>query len=366
VSVTSVTQTLPPPSTVLPAGAQAAVPSASTASMQNIEKNLEKWRQELIKGFRAFMWEGQRVVAAEVTVKLDATGGILQFLPIQQKRSFAFFNSKIDIASVKLTEVLECVPGAEINVENTEKNLMLTVIVREIPTARVVVLKLANRDERNVIMSKLRAVAAASAVLFEKGSSETKQTTSLTQVSTSKATFPSSAAAVKEGSVPTETNPLFAQRLTRRPSVREVVINRNLQGSATISAPESSSKEASGNGARSKVTVDNEGSSAFNPLSVKNLLTELKEEKEANAKVRLQLVAMNGELIERDEQLALMKKLQTDYESQLREKDNLMKQDTMVRLQLGKRLEQVLMDKEDALEQLEQLKAQLDMITRGL
>lgn len=94
----------------------------------------------------------------------------------------------------------------------------------------------------------------------------------------------------------------------------------------------------------------------MNPLSVKNLMVQLKEEKEATMKAKIQLMTMNGELVERDEQLAALKKSQADYEAQLREKDNLMKQDTMVRLQLGKRLEQVLMDKEDAFEQLEQLK----------
>lgn len=94
----------------------------------------------------------------------------------------------------------------------------------------------------------------------------------------------------------------------------------------------------------------------MNPLSVKNLMVQLKEEKEATMKAKIQLMTMNGEMVERDEQLAALKKSQADYEAQLREKENLMKQDTMVRLQLGKRLEQVLMDKEDALEQLEQLR----------
>lgn len=56
----------------------------------------------------------------------------------------------------RLVDILECVPGAEINVESSEKNLMLTVIAREASVSRVLVLKLANRDERNVIISKLR------------------------------------------------------------------------------------------------------------------------------------------------------------------------------------------------------------------
>ena len=68
---------------------------------------------------------------------------------------------------------------------------------------------------------------------------------------------------------------------------------------------------------------------------------------------------MTNELAERDEQINELMKAKQDFENKLKEKENMMKQDNMARLQLGKRLEQVLMDKEEALEQLEQLKVNL-------
>jgi chromosome segregation ATPase len=68
---------------------------------------------------------------------------------------------------------------------------------------------------------------------------------------------------------------------------------------------------------------------------------------------------MTNELAERDEQINELMKAKQDFENKLKEKENMMKQDNMARLQLGKRLEQVLMDKEEALEQLEQLKVKL-------
>ncbi len=70
----------------------------------------------------------------------------------------------------------------------------------------------------------------------------------------------------------------------------------------------------------------------------------------------LQLLRVNNELVEKDELIAKFKGQEVLYEQKLVEKDNIYKQDAMVRLQMGKRLEQVLMDKEDALEQLELLK----------
>ncbi len=71
---------------------------------------------------------------------------------------------------------------------------------------------------------------------------------------------------------------------------------------------------------------------------------------------KLQLLRVNNELVEKDELIAKFKGQEVLYEQKLVEKDNIYKQDAMVRLQMGKRLEQVLMDKEDALEHLELLK----------
>ncbi len=100
-------------------------------------------------------------------------------------------------------------------------------------------------------------------------------------------------------------------------------------------------------------------------MNIRVLQKNLQEEKETLQKTKLQMVLMNNDLAEKDEQITTLKKNLQEYEIKMKEKDNLMKQDTMVRLQLGKRLEQILIDKEEALEQLEQLRAQLDMISRA-
>lgn len=61
-------------------------------------------------------------------------------------------------------------------------------------------------------------------------------------------------------------------------------------------------------------------------------------------------------MVSRDSQIEELRRQNLTLQQQLEEKDKLYTQDSLVRLQLGKRLEQVLMDKEDALEQIEQLK----------
>ena len=69
-----------------------------------------------------------------------------------------------------------------------------------------------------------------------------------------------------------------------------------------------------------------------------------------------QMIQLSNELNDRDEQISVLKKKESHYEQTLLDRDNMFKQDAMVRMQLGKRLEQVLMDKEEALEQLELMK----------
>ncbi len=86
---------------------------------------------------------------------------------------------------------------------------------------------------------------------------------------------------------------------------------------------------------------------------------------------------MTNDLNERDEQIAALKRKEEQFEQVLVDRDNMSKQSSMVRMQLGKRLEQVLqelevllwgegcevlMDKEEAYEQLELMKEQVESI----
>lgn len=173
-----------------------------------------------------------------------------------------------------------------------------------------------------------------------------------------------------------EANPLYLQRMARRPSVRETVINKSIQHGAATTSLASNSASTNNDGASNQIAnthhgadLDQSGIGSSNAAvtvhSVRALQKSLQEEKEALQKTKLQIVLMNNDLAEKDEAISQLRKNLQESELKLREKDNLMKQDTMVRLQLGKRLEQVLIDKEEALEQLEQLRAQLDMITRN-
>lgn len=68
------------------------------------------------------------------------------------------------------------------------------------------------------------------------------------------------------------------------------------------------------------------------------------------------MLVLTNDLNEREDQLIAMKKREEAYLEQLASKDRMYEQDAMVRMQLGKRLEQVLMDKEEIKDELDDLK----------
>jgi hypothetical protein len=70
----------------------------------------------------------------------------------------------------------------------------------------------------------------------------------------------------------------------------------------------------------------------------------------------LQVFAHTNDLNEKDDTIAQLKMREASLEGLLAANDRMHEQDAIVRLQLGKRLEQVLLDKEEAYEELDLFK----------
>ncbi len=87
---------------------------------------------------------------------------------------------------------------------------------------------------------------------------------------------------------------------------------------------------------------------------------QLGAEREKYERLMVQMVVLNNDLNEREDQIIVLKKREAAFEEQLRAKDKMYEQDAMVRMQLGKRLEQVLMDKEEITDELDMLRDQLE------
>jgi hypothetical protein len=73
------------------------------------------------------------------------------------RRGFVFFQSKLEIGSVNLNEIAECLPGAEIKSDLSDQNLLLTIVSKgDAETSRIIALKFNLRDERNAFLTRLR------------------------------------------------------------------------------------------------------------------------------------------------------------------------------------------------------------------
>lgn len=70
-------------------------------------------------------------------------------------------------------------------------------------------------------------------------------------------------------------------------------------------------------------------------------------------------MTITNELNERDKTIVDLRAKESSLLSTLKQKESMHEQDAMMRIQLGKRLEQVLMDKEEAVEQLEMMRVRL-------
>jgi chromosome segregation ATPase len=86
---------------------------------------------------------------------------------------------------------------------------------------------------------------------------------------------------------------------------------------------------------------------------------QLQDEKQSYERLRTQTLLLTNELQERDDEIATLKKREQVYEQTLKAKEKMYDQDVHVRMQLGKRLESVLLDKEELSETIESLTEQL-------
>jgi chromosome segregation ATPase len=122
-----------------------------------------------------------------------------------------------------------------------------------------------------------------------------------------------------------------------------------------------------------EANVESSGGSADKPPVRRGSVTgdsdvkrQLLVERSNYEKLMVQMLVLTNDLNEREDHIIAMKKREAAFEEQLASKEKMYEQDAKVRMQLGKRLEDVLMDKEEIKDELDNLKAQLEMIRSGL
>lgn len=321
-------------------------------------------RHKLKQGFKGSYWEGTTHSNVEIHLKLDQSNRLITFETNTIRRGFSLFQYRIDITPVRLSDITECLPGAEIKTEASEQSLLLTVVTKdENQDSRILALKFMSRDQRNNVLTGLRTLIADLHI-------NTPSARMLKDIEPI-----ASQASNGTGTGPTNknVNPMLRKGSIggmKRPSTAAVGSGAGDLGGTQSTAAKS--KEIALNTLRAKSEAQSQPSASGSDSwtspneSSDELNRQLKAERAAYERMMIQMLVLANDLNDREELIAVLKKKEQTFEQTLLDRDSMFKQDAMVRMQLGKRLEQVLMDKEEALDQLEFMKDQVDALKGNL
>eukprot|EP01038_Epipyxis_sp_PR26KG_P004894 gene4894-6853_t len=335
-------------------------PMDANTAVSAFEKNLENVRYRFKQGANSYLWEGQKVSNAEIVFKLDPSGRILLFEASAASKRFSLFSTRPDISPVPIADVIECIQGAEIKSDNSDQSLFLTIVTKDDGRgSRIIALKLENKDIRNSMLTGLRTLIAEIQINNNPktrafvGNNIVKPVTKQSVVAASVNPMLANRLATKESDSSSVTPGM--PRAARRQSVRDAVLEETLQSSQRGAFQQQLSDP-------NMLSTIPENINTAAASTIDDLKKQLQQERSNQEKLMFQMMQMTNELSEREDQISILKKKEENYERTLIDRDNMYKQDAMVRMQLGKRLEQVLMDKEEAMEQLELMRDQIDSL----
>lgn len=408
------------------AHAAAAVIEQKNASALDIfEKNLEIFRNKMKQGVRGYVWDGAKVSRLETTIKLDASGQSMVFEQIS--RRFTIFSSKTDIHPVRISEVYECIPSAEVTESGVDVNCLMTMVVKPSGSSdsRILALELTSKEERNVLLTGVRSMVSQKSMQVHGAGATSLGPTISTQSHNDTITMANPIASFGgiAGVNPAASRPAsalssiakpgvgsprglgppagaraFATRTTantaahRRMSVRDVALEEALGagdnangktsgGGANIvsgSNPMASLASASPAAALRRLSQNTvtmgaaAAAAALSEQDISRLSTseefrkQLMVEREVHERMMVQTLMLTNDLNERDEQISVLKQQAVALQTALAQKEKMYEQDALVRMQLGKKLEQVLMDKEEVMEENELLQEQLESLRASL
>jgi len=389
-------------------------------------KSLDTFHAILQAGVMVNIWEGNDLThKIEVKMQLDAACQQIKFNePKSRKKTIlpaaaaAWFAPKIAIAPIRVDDIFECLPGGDSSIlqqfpiqerVSTEAALMTLVSRSESHRPRTLLILLADKEKRNFVMSGVRMMQSAQSTMRFLHHVRSPASTAPvlagvpSQVSSSNSDVAGDADRLSvDGSVangassPSRPRTMSATRRGSWDAPIPVTTTSGASGSATSSAQSNNSpvpaagaranphatrrlnkreeiltnasRRPSGTSANSNSTAqaaspmptnsanDNRNMAASPALSgqVIDLVAY-----ERSLSKNLQLT---NELNDRENEIAQLKRREAVYEQTLKAKEKMYEQDANVRMQLGRRLEQILLDKEEAKDEIDDLKAHVQKL----
>jgi hypothetical protein len=286
------------------------------------------------------VWEGRAITKQEVKMRILNKHIIFEKAPVKKFTMISLLGGgKVEVGPIKLSDVLECVPGSEIfNPDNdhTDDAMFMTLVARSGGDPRIIAVLFETRDERNMTLLGIRDILAHAS---QQRTPTNKGLRSLENEDTSLSS---------SSSVPTST----VRRPSRRLSVRDTVLEEMMTSPSAEKSPSSTG-----------TWRENLTPAAGQEISTLNNVNETKRqlllERSNYERLMMQMLSLTTDLNEKEDQLANYKNREYELKQTLLLKERVYEQDTQSRLQLVKKLEQVLMDKEEEREENELLREQI-------
>jgi len=326
--------------------------------------NLEIFRFKLHQGVMIHLWQNSDIDSkAETRLRLSPNNLQILFEDCKAKRRSMFSMTsllenlrKLEIAPIRVVDIFECLPGGDVRLLNlslpadiakAEQTLLTLVTKSEGSTPRSLVMQLKDKEERNFILSGIRMMQNSMSGLPAPTISMPLATSSNTSRLTAREAVPSS-----------NTSHKTVRRMSMRDAVIEETKNSSTSSASTRASLSSSHDAMRQQQAMSAANLRGEmGTSGQQQQH--QLRGQLQDERQSYERLRTQTLLLTNELQERDDEIASLKKREQVYEQTLKAKEKMYDQDVHVRMQLGKRLESVLLDKEELSETIESLTEQL-------
>ena len=317
-------------------------------------------------------------------MRLSANNNVICFEdPKARKRNvvagvFAYFGAREEVATVRVADIMYVIPtGDKVLLEGTtsswlppsslesknELTLLTLVAKSEGDVPRTMVIQLASKEDRNHVVSGIRMMINTNPIFQSQlvQSSSTPKVPKPTVVAAPKMISPD---IKQKASSPTIHRP--TRRLTKRDEVLEqtklrggIDETRSPEGkvnSYNEKAGENFAHAADSDSVNSAAALVRQQATAAAILgttmtSAEMHLTSLLQDERINSeKMRTQCLIFQNELHERDEEIATLKKNESVLEQAIGAKQKMYDQVVAVQMQISKKLESVLLDKEEAQE----------------
>jgi hypothetical protein len=431
-------------------------------ALLKFSRTLELFHNRMHQGFPVFIWEGAELNhKIEVKMVLSSSNRVVSFEDAKSRRktflpaaAAAFFGPRLSVAPIRVVDIFETLPGGDTNAladggeeidDELESSLMTLVTKSEGSRPRTLLVKLANKEERNNIISGLRMMHSAQTTMLDdllsvarasaggsKGANPNLKSSSSRRASSrypnedsrvvpgapgggsprqpvavpgsvsvsggrksasgtatinctelagetggdsNSSSYHAIISSISGGSnddnrnttrdssggvagADSATTPISNHRRTRKKTMREEALSQSARrrgsrdnGTATTT-PGKGALPVGNDAIEAAIAANSSSGGGGGGASAK----ETQALKVEVARVRSQNLTYINELNERNSEITALKKHEAVLEATLKAKEKMYEQDATVRMQLGRRLEQILLDKEEYKDEIDELK----------